>query len=204
VHSSELAFEKEVDEQMYMSKGPIEVDTSSSRQMTEKDLESSQHMSRTGNFSPAHSPSSGSSGSVHWKSNPVRCYMRIRPLPSRQALCVSVQDEVTITIKKGRNMRSATLDGVYPPESTQGELAEDVIDLAQCLLDGRNVCLISYGESRSGKTYTLVCLHILVPPVPHLSAHLNPTILEIYRAFPVTINVLFADVILLFLLFLLM
>eukprot|EP01028_Stygiella_incarcerata_P007167 TRINITY_DN293_c0_g6_i1.p1 TRINITY_DN293_c0_g6~~TRINITY_DN293_c0_g6_i1.p1 ORF type:complete len:1028 (+),score=335.96 TRINITY_DN293_c0_g6_i1:116-3199(+) len=152
VHSSELAFEKEVDEQMYMSKSHKDVETSS-RQMTEMELESSQ-MSRSGT-SPAHSPGGSSSGSVHWKSNPVRCYARIRPLPSRQASCVSVEDEVTITIKKGRNMRSATLDGVYPPESTQGELAEDIIDLAQCLLDGRNVCLISYGESRSGKTYTL-------------------------------------------------
>lgn len=50
---------------------------------------------------------------------------------------------------------AVALDKIYPEGATQEEVYEEVRELVQTALDGQNVCIFSYGASRSGKTYTL-------------------------------------------------
>jgi hypothetical protein len=41
----------------------------------------------------------------------------------------------------------------------QGELFHDVQPLVQSALDGHNISIFAYGQSRSGKTHTLVFIY---------------------------------------------
>jgi hypothetical protein len=51
-----------------------------------------------------------------------------------------------------------------------GELFHDVQPFVQSALDGYNISIFAYGQSRSGKTHTLVSItflcHILSPELP--------------------------------------
>jgi hypothetical protein len=44
---------------------------------------------------------------------------------------------------------------VFNMDSTQAEVFEGVSDLVQSALEGRNVCIFTYGQSGSGKTHTM-------------------------------------------------
>ena len=50
---------------------------------------------------------------------------------------------------------TVALDKIYPVGTTQEEVYEEVRELVQTALDGKNVCIFSYGATKSGKTYTL-------------------------------------------------
>lgn len=48
-----------------------------------------------------------------------------------------------------------TFDRVFPPECTQSEVYAEVDELIQSSLDGYRVCIAAYGQSGSGKTYSM-------------------------------------------------
>lgn len=87
----------------------------------------------------------------------VRVFCRLRPLSTRQIAsgdqaAIHVIDDSSLEIP---DVGSFTFDGVFSPGS-QEDLFEDCRDLVQCVVDGYNVTIFSYGQTGAGKTYTMM------------------------------------------------
>ncbi|KAL4583217.1 hypothetical protein LXL04_007784 [Taraxacum kok-saghyz] len=93
----------------------------------------------------------------------IRVYCRIRPpLPGQEnrPTHVDYTDDETVTIiiptKSGKEGRKASMfNKVFGPSSTQAEVFTDTQPLIRSVLDGFNICVFAYGQTESGKTYTL-------------------------------------------------
>ena len=97
----------------------------------------------------------------------VRVYCRPRPfvqsgtnsltgtlsLPSNEILVVHRERLPSAT---DTAPLSFEFDRIFSPDMDQREVYSEVEELVLCALDGYNVCLMSYGQSGSGKTYTML------------------------------------------------
>ncbi|XP_032881594.1 kinesin-like protein KIF25 [Amblyraja radiata] len=73
-------------------------------------------------------------------------------------------DNETIQVKCNRSGHTAVnktfeFERVYGPSNSQESIFEEVCPLLTSLLDGHNVCIMAYGQSGSGKTYTMLGPH---------------------------------------------
>eukprot|EP00302_Diacronema_sp_CCMP2436_P010223 CAMPEP_0179908038 /NCGR_PEP_ID=MMETSP0982-20121206/44293_1 /TAXON_ID=483367 /ORGANISM="non described non described, Strain CCMP 2436" /LENGTH=278 /DNA_ID=CAMNT_0021809043 /DNA_START=260 /DNA_END=1097 /DNA_ORIENTATION=+ len=100
----------------------------------------------------------------------LRVYCRVRP-PSAHELeqdvvgdknghtTVEVPNNETLLVSDKedpkRPRRRYDYSKVYGPASTQEEVFSDTEPLMTSVLDGYNVCVFAYGQSGSGKTYTM-------------------------------------------------
>ncbi|XP_047321964.1 kinesin-like protein KIN-14B [Impatiens glandulifera] len=91
----------------------------------------------------------------------VKVFCRARPLFEDEGLSiVEFSDDCTIRITTADEnvtnpKKDFEFDKVYGPHVGQAELFGDVQPFVQSALDGYNVSVFSYGQSKSGKTYTL-------------------------------------------------
>lgn len=91
----------------------------------------------------------------------VKVYCRTRPLfEDEGSSIVEFPDDYTIRINTGDDSvnsqkKDFEFDRVYGPHVGQGELFHDVQPLVQSALDGYNVSIFAYGQTRSGKTHTM-------------------------------------------------
>ena len=46
-------------------------------------------------------------------------------------------------------------DSIFPPESLQEDVFNEVKSFIQSAIDGENVCIFAYGQTGSGKTFTM-------------------------------------------------
>lgn len=96
----------------------------------------------------------------------LRVYCRVRP-PNKQELAVdgdngiavTTPDEQSLVVNDKDDQRNPTrrfdYNMVYGPKSTQEEVFRDTEPLMTSVLDGFNVCIFAYGQSGSGKTFTM-------------------------------------------------
>ena len=98
----------------------------------------------------------------------IRVFCRVRPLrhdsyqlegtctyPDEDSLAV-VDREGAQTAASGRTaVRRFTFDRMYTPKATQVEIYEDLKPLTLSVLDGYNCCVFAYGQTGTGKTYTM-------------------------------------------------
>lgn len=96
----------------------------------------------------------------------IRVYARLRPLSSKEAsggyveACVrrgSTSVEVTRQDRKPpQDKQTFDFDRAFSPSATQEDVFADVKSLILSCADGFNVCVFAYGQSGSGKTYTML------------------------------------------------
>uniref|UniRef100_A0A2C9UFK6 Kinesin motor domain-containing protein n=1 Tax=Manihot esculenta TaxID=3983 RepID=A0A2C9UFK6_MANES len=93
----------------------------------------------------------------------IKVFFRCRPLNAEElALGASMaidfeyaeDGELTVT-SNGLYRKTFKFDAVFSPQSDQAEVFEDVAPFATSVLDGYNVCIFAYGQTGTGKTFTM-------------------------------------------------
>jgi len=89
----------------------------------------------------------------------VRIYCRVRPLNARERRggeeeVLSVAGGTSVEVV-GCSSGPFAFDAVFPAEATQEQIFEEARDLAQSALDGHNVTVLTYGQTGTGKSYTM-------------------------------------------------
>ncbi|KAL4203122.1 hypothetical protein AMTRI_Chr01g102390 [Amborella trichopoda] len=90
----------------------------------------------------------------------IRVYCRIRPFLKdeecyHQASVVS-SDSNKLQLRVGQNRtKEYTFDKVFHPGTSQDEVFEEVEPVIKAALDGYNVCIFAYGQTGTGKTFTM-------------------------------------------------
>uniref|UniRef100_A0A804LZV1 Kinesin motor domain-containing protein n=2 Tax=Zea mays TaxID=4577 RepID=A0A804LZV1_MAIZE len=88
----------------------------------------------------------------------VRVFCRVRPLVHTNSLHaqspVTVEQE-RITVRAAEIKKEFGADRVFGQESTQEDVFEEVKPILRSALDGHNVCILAYGQTGTGKTYTM-------------------------------------------------
>ncbi|GJN05030.1 hypothetical protein PR202_ga22625 [Eleusine coracana subsp. coracana] len=88
----------------------------------------------------------------------IRVFCRVRPLIPTSNLktksLVTVEQE-KITVQSVGIKKEFIVDRVFHQESTQEDVFLEVKPILRSALDGHNVCILSYGQTGTGKTYTM-------------------------------------------------
>ncbi|KAL6907864.1 hypothetical protein ACP4OV_002034 [Aristida adscensionis] len=88
----------------------------------------------------------------------IRVFCRVRPLIStsnfKTKSTVTVEQD-KIAVRSGGVKKEFTVDRVFDQESTQEDVFQEVKPILRSALDGHNVCILSYGQTGTGKTYTM-------------------------------------------------
>lgn len=114
----------------------------------------------------------------------IQVVCRIKPLASREKDSFEVSsievlnDRKTVRIKS--QLESAfAFDQVYPPETSQKQLFESIgLPTVKSVLEGFNGTILAYGQTSSGKTYTMVGQDISDPLTKGLIPRISKTIFE--------------------------
>ncbi|XP_042025542.1 kinesin-like protein KIN-14Q isoform X1 [Salvia splendens] len=93
----------------------------------------------------------------------IRVFCRCRPMNSNEidgGASVAVDFEAArdgeITVKSnGVSKKTFKFDAVFSPEADQTHVFEETAPLATSVLDGYNVCIFAYGQTGTGKTFTM-------------------------------------------------
>ncbi|OQR96191.1 kinesin [Thraustotheca clavata] len=92
----------------------------------------------------------------HEVSGKIRVFCRIRPLK------VETNEESAYMYPKPQTLLVASqrkefvFDQIYGPESTQEQVYEHIDPLVGSVMDGYNACVMAYGQTGAGKTYSMV------------------------------------------------
>ncbi|PKI71548.1 kinesin-like protein KIN-14T [Punica granatum] len=90
----------------------------------------------------------------------IRVFCRMRPITMGENLGrsrpVAAPDSSKVFLEvAGSNSRSYSFDRVFPPGSSQDEVFMEVEPVIKSALDGYNACLFAYGQTGTGKTFTM-------------------------------------------------
>ena len=80
--------------------------------------------------------------------------VRFRPRTRAEgAVCATIDDD-----KRSVRVENTayTFDAVLPPESTQADAFDCVVDIVDAVMQGFNGTLLAYGQTGSGKTHSMI------------------------------------------------
>ena len=90
----------------------------------------------------------------------ITCYVRCRPLNSREleinANCIEIsKDKTSITLKN--NEHNYIYDKIFPAETDQETIFKEIgLPLLKKFLSGYNSTIFAYGQTGTGKTHTII------------------------------------------------
>ncbi|KAL8115802.1 hypothetical protein AgCh_022342 [Apium graveolens] len=88
----------------------------------------------------------------------IRVFCRIRPYlcSSRRIIHKPISVESNkIVIRSGGSKKEFEFDKVFTQEESQENIFLEVEPILRSALDGRNVCILAYGQTGTGKTFTM-------------------------------------------------
>ncbi|KAK9085934.1 hypothetical protein Sjap_026345 [Stephania japonica] len=93
----------------------------------------------------------------------IRVSCRCRPLNSEEiavgaSMAIdfeSAKDGELIVKANGAPKKVFKFDSIFSPQANQAEVFEDTAPFATSVLDGYNVCIFAYGQTGTGKTFTM-------------------------------------------------
>ena len=92
----------------------------------------------------------------------LRVMCRIRPfLPTEkinkksQIETMLINNDSISIIQENKPEKSFEYDYIFDPKSSQNDVYEEVTLLIQSMVQGNNICIIAYGQTCTGKTYTI-------------------------------------------------
>ncbi|KAK3000639.1 hypothetical protein RJ639_020766 [Escallonia herrerae] len=93
----------------------------------------------------------------------IRVFCRCRPLNTEEisaGALMAVEFEAAkdgeLTVKgNGAPKKTFKFDAVFGPQADQVDVFEDTAPVATSVLDGYNVCIFAYGQTGTGKTFTM-------------------------------------------------
>ncbi|CAH2068556.1 unnamed protein product, partial [Thlaspi arvense] len=93
----------------------------------------------------------------------IRVFCRCRPLNAEEIAAgvlmavdfEAAKDGELIVKSNGAPKKSFKFDAVFGPQSSQVDVFEDTAPFAASVLDGYNVCIFAYGQTGTGKTFTM-------------------------------------------------
>lgn len=88
----------------------------------------------------------------------IRVFCRVRPsVANEQASVISFWEDETLTITDAEtsSTKNFTFDKVFDQQSTQTQIFTEVSPLIHSCMDGFTVCIFAYGQTGTGKTYTM-------------------------------------------------
>ncbi|CAL5187205.1 unnamed protein product [Lathyrus oleraceus] len=93
----------------------------------------------------------------------IRVFCRCRPLNAEEikggatvALDFDSSKDGELTVmSNGSSKKTFKFDAVFGPQVEQADIFEDTIPFATSVLDGYNVCIFAYGQTGTGKTFTM-------------------------------------------------
>ncbi|WRX29408.1 Leucine-rich repeat - like 10 [Theobroma cacao] len=93
----------------------------------------------------------------------IRVFCRCRPLNSEEiaagaSMAVdfeSAKDGELTVLSNGAPRQTFKFDAVFGPQADQADVFQDTAPFATSVLDGYNVCIFAYGQTGTGKTFTM-------------------------------------------------
>ncbi|GMN35664.1 hypothetical protein TIFTF001_042263, partial [Ficus carica] len=90
----------------------------------------------------------------------IRVFCRIRPIAIGDNFSrlrpIAALDSSNILLKLAENKsKTYSFDTVFDPESSQGEVFAEVEPVIKSALDGYNACIFAYGQTGTGKSFTM-------------------------------------------------
>eukprot|EP01138_Halocafeteria_seosinensis_P002400 gb/GECG01002457.1/.p1 GENE.gb/GECG01002457.1/~~gb/GECG01002457.1/.p1 ORF type:complete len:1247 (+),score=219.20 gb/GECG01002457.1/:1-3741(+) len=88
----------------------------------------------------------------------IHVYVRVRPLISREANAEKVvysKSENEVAVESAEHRAALQVDRVFHPSMNQEDVYNNLRDCVQHAADGYNSTVFAYGQTSSGKTYTL-------------------------------------------------
>ncbi|KAF3441141.1 hypothetical protein FNV43_RR15052 [Rhamnella rubrinervis] len=92
----------------------------------------------------------------------IRVFCRCRPLNNDEVAAgasVVIDFESAkdgeLSVKSNGTRKTFKFDAVFDPQAEQADVFEDTAPFATSVLDGYNVCIFAYGQTGTGKTFTM-------------------------------------------------
>ena len=107
------------------------------------------------------SPSSQSNNNNSNDEENITCYVRCRPLNSRElelnANCIEISKDQKSIKLKNNNERNYTYDKIFSSETDQKTIFNEIgLPLVKKFLAGYNSTIFAYGQTGAGKTHTII------------------------------------------------
>ncbi|CAH8306220.1 unnamed protein product [Eruca vesicaria subsp. sativa] len=86
----------------------------------------------------------------------IRVFCRVKPLDSKNMRAPVASDTRNVILKLTESKRKTyNFDRVFQPDSSQDDVFLEIEPVIKSVIDGYNACIFAYGQTGTGKTFTM-------------------------------------------------